>query len=128
MPRFEDSAPALPESVGRLRRAVADFASDAGAGSEAVAGLQLAVSEAISNAVVHAFGERVEPGTITVTADVDGDAICVVVTDDGTGMSPRPDSPGLGVGLPLMTRLTQSLEFRETPGGGTQVVMRFELR
>jgi anti-sigma regulatory factor (Ser/Thr protein kinase) len=81
----------------------------------------------MSNAVVHAFVDRPEPGTLTVIAFHDGDGICVVVGDDGSGMRPRPDSPGLGIGLPLMTRMSESLEFRSGPAGGTEVAMRFSL-
>ena len=127
MAPFEEAAPAVPESVGRLRNAVGAFALAQGATADAVAALQLAASEAMSNAVVHAFVDRPEPGTITVRAFLDGDELCVVVSDDGSGMRPRPDSPGLGVGLPLMTRTTQALNFRQRPEGGTEVAMRFSL-
>ena len=127
MTRFHEVAPAVPESVGRLRRAVADFARAHGATEDVVMGLQLAASEAMSNAVVHAFVDRDAPGTLTVIAARDGDGISVVVRDDGSGMKPRTDSPGLGVGLPLMTRTTQSLKFSEGPDGGTEVAMRFAL-
>ena len=120
-------APAVPESVGRLRRAIAEFARSAGATDAAVTALELAASEAMSNAVVHAFVDRDEPGTLIVTAECDADEICVVVCDDGSGMRPRPDSPGLGVGLPLMTRATRALNFRARPEGGTEVAMRFSL-
>lgn len=127
MGEFREVAPAVPESIGRLRRAVGAFAQSLGASEEAVMVLQLATSEAMSNAVVHAFVDREEPGTLIVTAAREGEEICVVVCDDGSGMRPRPDSPGLGVGLPLMTRTTRALNFRERPEGGTEVAMRFSL-
>jgi anti-sigma regulatory factor (Ser/Thr protein kinase) len=125
--RFHEVAPAVPESVGKLRRAVGEFARTVGATDAAVTAVQLAASEAMSNAVVHAFADRDEPGTLTVSADRDGDEIRVVVCDDGSGMRPRPDSPGLGVGLPLMTRTTRALNFSARPEGGTEVAMRFSL-
>jgi serine/threonine-protein kinase RsbW len=127
MLRFHEAAPAVPESVGELRRAVADFARSQGADDDVVVAVQLASSEAMSNAVMHAFVDRPAPGTITVCAARDGDAICVVVRDDGSGMKPRPDSPGLGIGMPLMTGTTQGLKFSEVPDGGTKVTMRFAL-
>jgi serine/threonine-protein kinase RsbW len=127
MSRFHEAAPAVPESVGRLRRAVAEFARAQGADEDVVAALQLAASEALSNAVIHAFVDRPAPGTLTVSAVRDGDAICVVVRDDGSGMRPRADSPGLGIGMPLMTGTTQALKFSELPDGGTEVTMRFAL-
>lgn len=127
MADLHEVAPAVPASVPTLRHAVAGFARDVGAAEDVIVSLQLAVSEAISNAVVHAFVDSETPGTLTVKAFPDGDGICVVVVDDGSGMRARPDSPGLGVGLPLMTQLTQSLEFRENAAGGTEVAMRFAL-
>jgi serine/threonine-protein kinase RsbW len=124
---FHESARALPESVGHLRRAIGEFARSHGAGDDVVMALQLATSEALSNAVVHAFADRPEPGTLTASAGREGDQIWVVIRDDGSGMKPRPDSPGLGVGLPLMTRSALSLKFSESPDGGTEVAMRFAL-
>jgi serine/threonine-protein kinase RsbW/stage II sporulation protein AB (anti-sigma F factor) len=125
--RCEEVAAAVPASVGPLRHAVAAFAKRLGADDDAVSRVQLAVSEAVTNAVVHAFAALPAPGTLTVTAYADGDQMCVLVGDDGAGMAARGDSPGLGIGLPLMTQLSQSLEFRERPGGGTEVAMRFSL-
>ena len=40
-------------------------------------------------------------------------------------MSPRPDSPGLGVGLPLIASLTEALELVNRADGGTEVRMSF---
>ena len=127
MPELREAAPAVPASIGPLRHAVARFALGLGAADEVVAAMQLAVSEALSNAVVHAYIDRDAPGTLTVTADRHDDGILVIVSDDGTGMRPRPDSPGLGVGLPLMTQMSQSLEFSANGDGGTDVAMRFSL-
>jgi serine/threonine-protein kinase RsbW len=124
---FEEAAPAVPESVGELRNAVADFARAQGADDAKVMSVQLAVSEAMSNAVVHAFVDRPLPGTISVLAGREGDELWVLIRDDGSGMRPRPDSPGLGVGLPLMTSTADSLRLGASPDGGTEVAMRFTL-
>src|SRR4051794_4474538 len=124
---FHEEAPAVPASVAPLRNGVAEFARAHGAGGELGMAMQLATSEAMSNAVLHAFVDRPEPGTVTVIAGREGDELWVIVRDDGSGMKPRPDSPGLGVGLPLMTRSSESLRFSEAPGGGTEVAMRFTL-
>jgi serine/threonine-protein kinase RsbW/stage II sporulation protein AB (anti-sigma F factor) len=52
--------------------------------------------------------------------------LTVVVHDEGRGMLPRPDSPGLGLGLPLIATLAESLELG-TDGGSTEVRMTFRL-
>ena len=53
------------------------------------------------------------------------DELTVVVTDDGRGMQPRADSPGLGLGLPTIGRLAALVDLREPPGGGTELSMTF---
>ena len=126
-PEFQHAAPAIPESVGELRNAVGEFARAHGADDAKVMAVQLAASEAMSNAVIHAFVDRPRPGTIKILAGRDGDEIWVLIRDDGSGMRPRPDSPGLGVGLPLMTNTADSLQLGASPEGGTEVAMRFAL-
>ena len=120
--------PAQPERVAEARRAVAAHATSLGAGDMTVADIALAVSEAATNAVVHAF-VAVEPGTLSITVEALDGALRVSVVDDGTGMTPRPDSPGLGLGLPTIGQLTDSFDVREGPGGrGTEVRMLFAAR
>jgi hypothetical protein len=54
----------------------------------------------------------------------EGDVRVVSVADDGPGMRPRPDSPRLGVGLPLTVQVARSLDvINDKPG--TTVCMRF---
>ena len=86
--------------------------------------LTLAVTEAVTNAVLHAFIDRA-PGTIRVPRRPAPDELTVVVTDDGRGMQPRADSPGLGLGLPTIGRLAALVDLREPPGGGTELSMTF---
>jgi len=49
----------------------------------------------------------------------------VVIADEGRGMAPRDDSPGLGLGLPLMATLTTTIEFHAPAAGGTEIWMTF---
>jgi serine/threonine-protein kinase RsbW/stage II sporulation protein AB (anti-sigma F factor) len=51
--------------------------------------------------------------------------LAVVVRDHGRGMTPRADSPGLGVGLPLIASLAETLELTNGADGGTEVRMTF---
>lgn len=124
------SYPAQPSQVPAIRRAVADIARERGAEDHKVVQITLAVSEAATNAVLHAY--RHEPGArerdvrVVVLAD-DARALDIRVRDRGVGPLPRPDSPGLGLGLGLMAHDADAFEIRAAPDGGTEVVLRFEL-
>lgn len=116
--------PAVPEAVPAARHAVADFAE----GHDAdVAGVKMAVSEAVGNAVRHAFLRRSGPGSVWVRAERADDALVVVVEDDGSGMEPRIDSPGLGLGIPIIESVCEAVTIEGRRGGGARLVMRFAL-
>ena len=51
----------------------------------------------------------------------------MTVTDEGRGMLPRTDSPGLGLGLGLIARLTDELEISSPGGRGTEICVSFAL-
>jgi serine/threonine-protein kinase RsbW/stage II sporulation protein AB (anti-sigma F factor) len=128
MPSASWTAPASAESVTQLRQAVVDFAYEHGVPEPCLSDIRLAVSEALSNAVVHAFRGRTD-GTVIASVTTDASEwIEVRVTDDGSGMAPRNDSPGLGLGLPLIRHLTDQFDHLRPPGSfGTELWMRFRL-
>lgn len=117
--------PAHADQVGPARREVAAYAREHGAIDPD--GIALAVSEAVTNAVLHAYLDRETPGTVEVRAHSEDEKVVVVVADEGRGMLPRTDSPGLGLGLPLIAQMTQSLEVHDRQGGGTEIRMSFAL-
>ena len=85
----------------------------------------LALSEVVTNAVVH--GYRGGEGEVRVAAEHADDQLLLSVADRGHGMAPRPDSPGLGVGLPLVGRIASRVDITAEAGGGTLVSMSFSL-
>ncbi|HTX30172.1 MAG TPA: ATP-binding protein [Solirubrobacteraceae bacterium] len=130
-PRFEApeirgraEVPAIPE----LRAQVVAYAEQAGAGGLVVENLRLAVSEAITNCVVHAYPDP-PPGDVTVKAWVGDDReLVVVVLDDGAGFRAAPANPGLGIGLGVMAEVSDSLAVSTRDGRpGTAVTLRFGL-
>jgi serine/threonine-protein kinase RsbW len=119
--------PAVPESVRRLRREARLVAERCGAPDRVAADIGLAVSEACTNVVVHAYREQ-QPGSIALTAEAEDEHLVLHVVDEGEGLTPRADSPGMGLGLPLIARLTERFEVLPGPEGrGTELCMCFSL-
>ncbi|MEA2278144.1 MAG: hypothetical protein QOC78_3104 [Solirubrobacteraceae bacterium] len=125
MPDFRQSFPVAPASARMARHAVTDFARARGAINGTVAAIALAVSEAVTNVILHAYRHRDDPGDIVVEAEDTADGIRILVVDDGIGMAPRTDSPGLGLGLAMIGRVADGMEVRVRPEGGTEICMRF---
>jgi serine/threonine-protein kinase RsbW/stage II sporulation protein AB (anti-sigma F factor) len=117
---------ALAEEIGRIRHDVKAHAREQGARDpDAIA---LAVTEAVTNAVVHAYVDAPEPGEVEVVVQrVADDCVEILVCDAGRGMRPRTDSPGLGLGLPLIATLAESLELGTGSDERTEVRMTFLL-
>jgi anti-sigma regulatory factor (Ser/Thr protein kinase) len=114
---------ARPEAVPLLRGAVARYLAGAGLTGKLVAVVKLAVSEAVTNAVVHAYVDCDEAGPVSVTTEVSQTEVLVTVADEGCGMRPRVDSPGAGLGLPLIMQVATTVQV--TQSSGTLVTMSF---
>jgi serine/threonine-protein kinase RsbW/stage II sporulation protein AB (anti-sigma F factor) len=116
--------PADVTSATVARRALTELTGAARLDVDAVA-VALCVSEAVPNAVVH--GDRERPGrddAIELRAWEQDGGLCVVVRDFGVGLAARKDSPGMGLGMPLMTAMADRFTFApDAPG--TRVEMWF---
>ncbi len=124
-PDLEFTVPARPENVAVVRHAMGALGDAADVSEQTLADIKLAVTEACTNVVVHAYPNG--DGPLVVRATIDGDLVTVVVADRGRGITPRPDSPGLGLGLPLIATLADSLELGTGDAGETEVRMTFRL-
>jgi serine/threonine-protein kinase RsbW/stage II sporulation protein AB (anti-sigma F factor) len=107
------------------RNAIAEYAAAAGADERTLDAIRLAVSEAITNAVIHAYAGRT--GDVHVTAAVTGEELWVLVADSGCGHQVASRRPGLGWGLPLIAEASDYFVIAERAAGGTEVRMRFRL-
>jgi serine/threonine-protein kinase RsbW/stage II sporulation protein AB (anti-sigma F factor) len=125
--RLNRSEPATADAVGRLRHAVVDFAESVGASDATSDAVRLAVSEALTNVVVHAYVGR-EPGPMIVQACLNGKgALSVFVCDEGPGPMPHLHGPGLGLGLGLMAQLADAFGIENRQPRGTILSLRFSL-
>lgn len=123
--------PARPENISLVRHALAGFGEALGMDEEGVAGLKTVVTEATTNAVLHAYdADAGEPGPLEVRAGRRDNSVEVVVRDYGHGFRPRvrrqpaPDAPeNLRLGLALIAALCREFELRAAAGGGTEVMM-----
>jgi serine/threonine-protein kinase RsbW len=116
----------VADSVPRARDALTAFAVSAGATGEQLDAIKLAVSEAATNVVVHAYEGR-RPGEIRLDAELRTGELWIQVADDGNGMRPRIDTPGLGVGLALMSQVADAFAITKRASGVAEVHMRFDL-
>ena len=123
-PHAEWELPAAPGTVGTIRNGVRDFARARGGSDALLVDLALAVTEAVTNSVVHAFIDR-EPGIVRTHIQAAADELVVVVTDNGRGMQPRADSPGLGLGLPTIASVADAISLSAGKNAGAKLSMSF---
>jgi serine/threonine-protein kinase RsbW len=116
MTRVDLRRPSRPSSVPELRHAAVEFAKRHGVYD--LHNVALAVSEAVTNAVLHARSSDVE-----LEARAEEGEVVVGVRDAGEGMSPRVDSPGIGLGLSTIVSAADHVDIESD--GGTVVWMRF---
>jgi serine/threonine-protein kinase RsbW len=115
-----------PENVLVVRQALTGLAENQGLDPIEANDLNTAVTEASNNVVQHAY--EGEEGPLEVEVYTQAGAVMVVVRDHGVGIRPHAEEgedAHPGIGLPVIHALTQSVEFRNLPGGGTEVRMQF---
>jgi anti-sigma regulatory factor (Ser/Thr protein kinase) len=116
--------PAQPENIPVIRHVLGAFAEALRLPPDLVEDMRLAVTEACTNVVRHAYDDG-EVGPIDVVMQPSADRLDVIVSDRGRGMGPSPDVDGPGLGLPLIAALADSLELQEAPMRGNRLRMSF---
>ena len=121
------------QNEGFVRVAVAAFATQLNPTLEEVADLKTAVSEAVTNVVIHAYREKT--GKVRIECSVREKEMTVTVIDCGVGieniekaMEPlyttRPELDRSGMGFAFMEAFMDELEVESQPGQGTTVRMK----
>jgi serine/threonine-protein kinase RsbW len=127
-PDIELALAARAENIAIVRHVLGGLGEAYEMPEEKLSDIRLAVTEACANVVVHAYPEGQE-GQMAVVATMEEETLTVLVRDWGRGIGPRPDSPGLGLGLSLIAALAESVQL----GHGdqeehTEVQMTFALK
>ena len=134
--RMEVIFPSLAENEALARMAVSAFLVLADPAVSVVAEVRTAVSEAVTNAVVHAYSDGT--GQIALRAKLCGDTVRIEVEDFGCGIedvqramrpffTTRPDEERTGMGFALMQSFMDDVRVISQPGSGTRVVMEKRL-
>lgn len=125
------------ENEGFARVAVAAFISQLDPTIEELTDVKTAVSEAVTNAIIHGYENK--EGNIIIETKIKGNEIEVIVTDEGRGienielaMQPlytsRPDLERSGMGFTVMETFMDSLSVESQFGKGTKVIMKKALK
>lgn len=125
-PDIELVLPARAENIAIVRHAFGAFGEAFDVDAQTLSDVRLAVTEACTNVVVHAYPDGSE-GPMEMLATLLDDELTVIVRDEGRGIGPRPDSPGLGLGLPLIASLAESVQLSRDERERTEVRMTFSL-
>jgi stage II sporulation protein AB (anti-sigma F factor) len=122
------------ENVGFARTATAIFASQLDFTLDQLDEIKVAISEAVSNAIIHGYAER--PGIVRMELRLYPDGLEVIVADDGPGIADlawalqpgrTTDAERMGLGLVFIKEYMDQVEIETHPGAGTKVIMRKRL-
>ena len=128
--RLRLELPGLADNVGVVRVAVAAFAAQGGFTLGDLDEIKVAVSEAATNVVLHAYADG--PGPLSVWAELHPDRLVVRVRDNGRGIEDvqrarRPAfstlSGHMGLGFVVMESFMDEVHVISRPGSGTSVEM-----
>src|SRR4051812_17738287 len=116
--------PARPENVSVIRHVLGAFAEALRLPDDLIEDLRLAVTEACTNVVRHAYPSEIA-GPVEISIMPSDDHVSVVVADHGRGIGSSSDTTGPGLGLPLIAAIADAVELQPVPGGGSRVAMTF---
>ena len=127
----------LSENEGFARVAVAAFVTRLNPTLEEVADIRTAVSEAVTNAIIHGYPDGVH--TVVVRAVLHEETVELWITDEGVGMedvkqameplyTSRPELERSGMGFMFMETFMDQVEVQFSPGVGTTVYMKNRIK
>lgn len=129
--------PSKSQNESFARVVVAAFASQLDPTLEEISDIKTAVSEAVTNAIIHGYENS--SGMININCRIDGKKLTVEIADFGRGIedielarqplyTSRPELERSGMGFTVMETFMDSLEVKSESGNGTRVVMTKEFK
>ena len=120
------------------RAVAAAFAAQMNPGIEELSDIRTAVSEAVTNAIIHGY-DQAPDSIVTMQMEIDDDDLVVIVRDDGCGIgdvalarkpffTSKPELERSGMGFSVMEAFMDSLDVESRLGEGTTVTMRKRIR
>ncbi len=115
---------------GFARAVVAAFAAQLDPTLEELADIKTAVSEGVTNAIIHGYGTSA--GTVHIDGEISGKTLVIIITDYGKGIddlsqavqplfTSAPEMERSGMGFTVMETFMDSMDVESTPGVGTTV-------
>ena len=131
---FKMTVPALSRNESFARAAVAAFVSQLDPTVEELSDIKAAVSEAVTNCVVHAYADSETIGIIEITARLSDNNVYIKIRDKGCGIenieqamqplySSRPEEERAGLGFAVMQSFMDTVKVRSAVGKGTSIIM-----
>lgn len=135
MMKIEFESKSQNESFARV--AVAAFASQLDPTIEEITDIKTAVSEAVTNAIIHGYENQ--PGIVKIETIIKDTELTIIILDEGKGidnieeaMQPlytsRPDLERSGMGFTVMETFMDELKVYSESGKGTKVIMKKTFR
>lgn len=126
----------IPQNESLARSVAAAFIAPYDPSLEEIADVRTAVSEAVTNAIIHGYRDR--GGSVVMECSLDGSLLTVTITDRGRGITDikkamQPfytegdESERTGMGFAVMQAFMDELLVESTPGKGTKVMLRKRL-
>jgi anti-sigma regulatory factor (Ser/Thr protein kinase) len=122
---YESALPAVDTTISKIRHGLDAFLIRHGVPGARRQDIAIAVTEGVTNVVLHAYRGRPR-GDVAVRAEVREGDLLLSVSDTGGGVRPRADSPGMGAGLSLIAYFATTLSIgRGADGSGTRIEVTF---
>ncbi|MDR3186749.1 MAG: anti-sigma F factor [Christensenellaceae bacterium] len=128
---------AMPENESLVRSFIAAYATRCNPSLEVINDIKTAVSEAVTNAIIHGYENQIE-NDICINAEISDNILKVSITDTGIGIidiiqamtdfyTTKPSEERSGIGFRIMSSFMDSLDVRSVHGSYTTVTMTKKL-